>query len=91
MISTAYNLGVQDALAKFGASIDVPHRDWFLEPTTGAADRSDAIRRAFNTNSELGRDSNMSQPSTFNPGPKYKTDRGTLGNTTDSMGGTGPS
>jgi hypothetical protein len=91
MRTIAFLQGVHDALAKFGASIDVPHRDWFLEPTTSPQGRSDSIRRAFNTNSELGRDSNMSQPSTFNPGPKYKTDMGSLGNGTDSMGGTGPS
>jgi hypothetical protein len=89
MINHAYRLGASAALAKFGASIDVPHGDWFMEPTTGPQDRSNAIRRAFNTNAELGADSNMSQPSTFNPGPKYKTDMGSLGNGTDSMGGTG--
>lgn len=88
MINYAYRLGASAALAKFGASIDVPHGDWFMEPTTSSHGQSSAIRQAFNTNSELGRDSNMSQPSTINPGPKYKTDM-TLSSTTDSMGGTG--
>ena len=86
---TAYNEGVKAALAKFGASIDVPHGGWWTEPTTSPQGRSSSIDQAWRTNSELGRDSNMSQPSTFNPGPKYKTDMGTLGNGTDSMGGVG--
>lgn len=55
-------------------------------PTTSPVGRTDAIARAFRTNAEIGRTSDMSEPSTINPGPATTQGPRTFMHQTDTMG-----